>query len=153
MLRRFLVVVALAFWQGGFTFYAGVVVPVGMSVVGPTRQSLITLVVTRWLNLAGTVALAVVGIDLLWSRDSSLVRLRLRWLCWVVMVLALVALLWLHLHLTAMMDPAALTVSDREAFYPWHRAYLLISTVQWLCATVFLVLMLRSWREEDWGKV
>ena len=32
ILRRYLVVIALMFWQGGFTFYAAVVVPVGTAV-------------------------------------------------------------------------------------------------------------------------
>ena len=34
LLRRFLVLAALFFWQGGFTFYASVVVPVGQQVFG-----------------------------------------------------------------------------------------------------------------------
>ncbi len=37
LLRRSLVVIALMFWQGGFTFYAAVVVPIGQDVL----QSLI----------------------------------------------------------------------------------------------------------------
>ena len=42
-LRRFLVVVALMFWLGGFTFYAGVVVPVGTRALkSPMKQALIT---------------------------------------------------------------------------------------------------------------
>ena len=37
-LRRYLVVLAFAFWQGGFTFYAGVVIWVGNRVMGSERE-------------------------------------------------------------------------------------------------------------------
>ena len=47
-LRRFIVLVALCFWQGGFTFYAGVVVPVGTDVLGSSlKQGFVTRRVTR----------------------------------------------------------------------------------------------------------
>ena len=65
------------------------------------------------------------------------------------MVIALAALFWLHPKLAAWMDSASQTILDRERLYPLHRAYLWISSAQWLCAVVFIVLMLRSWREED----
>jgi hypothetical protein len=34
MVRRFLVLAAVMFWQGGFTFYEAVVVPVGSEILG-----------------------------------------------------------------------------------------------------------------------
>ena len=43
ILRRFLVLIALFFWQGGFTFYAAVVVPVGQQVLhSHLRQGFVT---------------------------------------------------------------------------------------------------------------
>ena len=62
-LRRWLVVLSLMFWQGGFMFYGGVVVPVGSEVLGSdTDQGWITRKVTDYLNAAGAVALAVWGV-------------------------------------------------------------------------------------------
>ena len=52
ILRRFLVLIALFFWQGGFTFYAAVVVPVGQQVLhSHLRQGFVTQQVTNYLNL------------------------------------------------------------------------------------------------------
>src|SRR2546428_9021513 len=65
-LRRFLVLAALMFWQGGFTFYAAVVVPVGQQVLGSDlEQGFITRQVTQWLNVAGAVALVPLAWDVL----------------------------------------------------------------------------------------
>ena len=58
LVRRFLVLVAVMFWQGGFTFYAGVVVHVRNQGTRLSRgQRLGTQPVTNYLNLAGLVAL------------------------------------------------------------------------------------------------
>jgi hypothetical protein len=45
-----LTLIALFFWQGGFTFYASVVVPIGQEVFGPLRQGFLTRQVTVYLN-------------------------------------------------------------------------------------------------------
>ena len=52
-------VFALMFWQGGFTFYSSIVVPIGRHVLAEEvdLQSVITQRVTSWLNVAGVVAL------------------------------------------------------------------------------------------------
>ena len=63
-LRRFLVLIAFAFWQGGFTFYAAVVVHVGLH-VDSAFQAIVTTSVTNYLNISGAVALVVLAWDLL----------------------------------------------------------------------------------------
>ena len=61
LLRRLLVLAAFAFWQGGFTFYAAVVVPVGTEVLGSSmEQGSITRRVTVYLNMAGAKRAATV---------------------------------------------------------------------------------------------
>jgi len=65
VLRRLVLVLALMFWQGGFTFYASVVVPVGSDFLGShVDQGWITRSVTNYLNLSGAVALALWFVDI-----------------------------------------------------------------------------------------
>lgn len=62
LVRRLLLLWALMFWQGGFMFYGGVVVPVGSRILGSDlEQGWITRSVTNYLNVAGAVALALWG--------------------------------------------------------------------------------------------
>src|SRR5262245_48274036 len=64
LFRRFLVLAALMFWQGGFFLYAGVVVPIGTEVLGSaSEQARITRRVTVWLNWTAVVALVPMAWD------------------------------------------------------------------------------------------
>jgi hypothetical protein len=148
LLRRFLAVAALMFWQGGFTFYAAVVVPIGQATVGPAEQGSITRQVTHYLNLSGIVALLALAWDVTAGRDASTVRRRGRWVALAVMATALGVLVWLHGHLDRLLDTDSL---DRAAFRMGHRAYLWVSTLQWAAGIVFAVLSLRAWQAEDRG--
>src|SRR5436190_16665061 len=56
-LYRFACLAALAFWMGGFTFYALVVIPTGNRLLGSIQQGLLTQQVTHWMNLIGLLAL------------------------------------------------------------------------------------------------
>ena len=148
--RRFLVVFALLFWQGGFTFYAAVVVPVGADVLGShTEQGFVTRRVTDFLNLAGAAALPLLAWDAAAARPGTALWRRLRWSAWAALALTLGLLAWMHVRLDALLAPDALEVLDRAAFRAWHRVYLWASTAQWLCALGYLALALRAWREED----
>lgn len=149
-LRRALVLAALMFWQGGFTFYVAVVVPVGTSVLGSAlRQGFVTRQVTVWLNLAGAIALGILALDLLSCRETSRKRAWVRRGCWLVMVTCQALLTWLHRHLDSLMEERGRIVLDPEAFYYTHRIYLWTHTIQWACGLVFVALMLLAWRGED----
>jgi hypothetical protein len=150
MLCRCLTVFALMFWQGGFVFYAAVVVPVAMSILEPPAlQSFVTLAVTRYLNLAGASTLAILALEVWLTPDVSTRRRISRWLCWLLMTAALVALFLVHPQLVRFMDQESKVILDRQALWPLHRLYLLVSAAQWLCAVIFVVLTLRAWKEED----
>jgi hypothetical protein len=147
--RRFLVLAALMFWLGGFTFYASVVVPVGQQALGShMRQGLVTRQVTNYLNLSGAVALLLLVLDLTAAREAAWVR-RLRWLMWLGMAGTLVVLVWLHPQIDQYVDVKSRRLLDPDAFHPLHRTYLWISTVQWGCGLVYAWLTLRAWRETD----
>lgn len=147
--RRFLVLAALMFWQGGFIFYASVVVPIGQDQLGHFDQGLITRRVTNYLNLAGAVALVVLAGEAALISDSSKLRRWGRWAAWAGMALLLAALVWLHPRLEQLIDLDQERLVDRAAFRPLHRTYLWLSTVQWAIAIIYTLLILRGWREED----
>src|SRR5947209_9415057 len=122
--RRLLVLTALCFWTGGFTFYAAVVVPVGAEVLGSHRdQGYITQKVTNYLNLAGAAALPLLAWDIVAARDPSRLRRRARWLAWLGMGLTLAALVGLHPRLDALLEHDA-SIFPGNAFRPLHRIYL-----------------------------
>jgi hypothetical protein len=153
LFRRFLVMTALLFWQGGFLFYAAVVVPVAQEVLGShLRQGFVTRRVTNRLNLSGAIALAIVALELATS-DRKRRRRLARAILWLGMAAALALLVWLHIHLDSMLDPDQRLILDREQFYTSHRAYLWISTVQWAFGVVFLWLTLAAWRAADQASV
>jgi hypothetical protein len=138
---------ALAFWQGGFTFYASVVVHVGQEEIGHTRQGFITRQVTNYLNLSGAVALLILA----WDTAVSGTLRRARWFAWLGMLLALVLLAGLHVRMDELLDAVERRVVDPSPFLLYHATYLWISTVQWICALSFILLTVFAWRREDAG--
>jgi hypothetical protein len=148
--RRLLVLIALMFWQGGFTFYAAVVVPVGQEVLGTHfKQGRITRRVTVYLNLAGAAALLPLTWDAAASADRSARRRRLRWLALGGMAVGLALLAWLHPQLDALIDLQAGSIPERNTFQVGHRWYLWISAAQWALGIVYAVLTLHAWRDGD----
>jgi hypothetical protein len=149
LLRRFLVLIALMFWQGGFVFYAGVVVPTGQRVLGShLEQGMITRIVTNYLNISGLVALLVLAWDCVQQGGPMRVR-RWRWAAWLALAVCLVGLTLLHPYLDHFIDPEAHELLEPRTFRTGHRIYLWISTVQWAAGLVFLLLTLTTWRTAE----
>lgn len=144
--RRFLVLAAFAFWQGGFTFYAAAVVPIGSDVLGSiTEQARITRRVTSAINFAGIVAIGVFA----WDAASVPLRRKSRALMLFIAAAVLLALILLRAHLDQMFHGAEAYVEDRAAFRPVHRLYLWLSTAQWAACVAYLVLTVAAWRQAD----
>jgi hypothetical protein len=150
-LRRYLTVIVLMFWLGGFTFYASIVVPIGMEVLkaGGLRQGFITQRVTNQLNLVATVALAVLLAEVLLTADPSRRRLWARLGLWGVMAACQVGLFLGHVYLDERLQRKGMIILDPETFRPAHRLYLWTHTVQWGAGLLFIWLMLRAWMKED----
>jgi hypothetical protein len=148
--RRFVLLQALLLWQGGFLFYAAVVVPAGEEVLGSAAaQGPITARVTDTLNTIGLVALVVLAIDLRLTLDSNVHRTAIRWWCWSVAILCQVALFYFHVLLDAFMDPTRTRVIIGPPFRPVHRMYLWAVSVQWFVCLLLLWFNLRAWRAEE----
>lgn len=149
MLRRFLVLMAVMFWQGGFTFYGGVVVEVGARVLGSSfDQGLITRLVTNYLNAVGAAALILWAWDIA-AADDRRFRQRLRWGLWLLMVVALGLLTWLHPRMDQLIDLDSPRILDHTLFRRLHRWYLITSTIQWLASLGLIAATLFAWREQD----
>ena len=149
-LRRYLTVIALMFWLGGFTFYASVVVPVGTAVLkSDLRQGFITRRVTFYLNLAAAVALTVLLGELLLTVDPSRRRRLARLGLWGIMALCQIALFFGHSYLDDQLQPKGMMILEHETFRLVHRLYLWTHTVQWGAGLIYIGLMLRGWMGED----
>jgi hypothetical protein len=150
LVRRFLVLVVVMVWQGGFTFYGAVVVHVGSDVLGSHfEQGLVTRSVTNYLDVAGAVALVVWAWDIASARDLAVRRRRLRWALWTLLVLTLGLLAWLHLPLDELIDLDAPRILNRPRFRELHVWYLNISTLQWAASLILTAVTLLAWRSED----
>lgn len=147
--RRFLLVLTMLFWQGGFMFYGAVVVPIGTRVLdSPLMQGWITRSVTNALNISGAVAILVWSWDI--ARSHELVKMqRLRWILWLVLLLTLGLMAWLHVRMDALLVLDEYRISDRSQFRVLHSWYLIASTVQWVASMVLMFVTIIVWRRED----
>ena len=144
--RRFLLFQTWIVWQGGFVFYAAVVVPTATDIVGsPVIQGFVTQEVTRWLNVLG----AVFHLLLAWTLIAERGTPRWRWRVALSSLSAalMLALFALHPVLDSFLDPVEQTVDRPKVFYRWHIAYLWVSTTQWLLALANAWLILGVWHQ------
>ncbi len=150
LFRRFALLLALAFWQGGFMFYGGVVVTVGAAVLGSeTEQGFITQSVTNYLNVAGAVCVAVWGVVLAIDIRRKTQLGRVCWGLWSAIALGLGVLIGLHVIMDRGLDAAGHTIPDEHRFLRLHEAYITTSTLQWLLCLALLWLTLQVWRSSD----
>lgn len=146
LIRRWIALQSLIFWQGGFLFYALVVVPIGTDVLqSATEQGFITRRVTVWLNTLGLVCLFGLCWDILGTR--ALQRSR-TYLVSIAMMLQ-VGLFALHAVLDRRLDPVEHIIRDDRGFYRLHAAYLILSGLLWFVMLMQSGLMLLAWRAVD----
>ena len=139
--RRFLTFVVFAFWMGGFTFYALVVIPTAHGVLGSHREvGFITQQVTRWINLVSLLALTLLAWNLIAGRKGDTApSKRLLRITLGVMLATQIVLFAEHPILDRMLDVETQSIASQARFYAMHRVYLLTAAVQWLAA------MLHGW--------
>ncbi len=148
IIRRMLLLVSLMFWQGGFMFYGGVVVPVGAQVLGSeAQQGFITQSVTNYLNLIGTVCLVVWLEDLWRSRRNGVSAAE--WGIWCFAAIALIGLTVVHFQMDRILVAETTSVSDPKQFGLLHKMYIGTSSLQWFASLILLFLTLRRWNLQD----
>ena len=130
--RYYLLLLAIAFSFGGFTFYAAVVIPISSDVFDATSQGFVTQKVTHVINIASGMTLLLLiwdGIALRRSRTRKINRVY--GVLLVVYTVCVVSLVALHPRLDAMIDPGSMSVDEPDRFYVHHQIYLWLSTIQW----------------------
>lgn len=140
--------VSLMFWQGGFMFYGGVVVPVGGRILeSETKQGFITQSVTNYLNLAGAVCL-VLWLEHLWHERRIGVS-KLEWGSWGFAVLFLIVLAGVHAQMDQILNIESTSILDPHRFDGFHKMYIGTSSLQWLATLVMLFLAMRRWNKQS----
>jgi hypothetical protein len=141
LLVRFLCFVSLSIWLGGFTFYSAVVIPVLHDAIGSVDTGYVTQRVTDYINAAGVVTLGLWWLAAwfeLSSGPSSSRRLGLVFLGLATALL--VALIGLHRVLDQHLARDGLS-----GFYPLHRAYLIVSTIEWVVDLALVAVAVMLW--------
>lgn len=125
MIDRKINLILLSIWWGAFTFYAGIVIPLGMKVLGGhTEMGFITQQVTGYLNYLSL---------LIFVFTAYIFRGEKRFFIAILLLILLQLLLFfVHFELDKLLDFEQRIVLNKVAFYTLHRVYLLISTVIWL---------------------
>ena len=148
-IRRFLVIVCIGWWLGGFSFYTGVAIRVGANVLGGHHKAgLITQSVTNWINISGIAALAILlwNLIVLWPRLGRGARIILA-LSWLVMAAILIELAMMHNILDTLIDLESRSVTDEDRFHQLHRIYTISSTVQWAAGMIHTLWLAGVWSE------
>ncbi len=145
-LRRILLLLALMLWQGGFMFYAGVVVPIGSQVLGSDlAQGFITKEVTGAMHWFGLAALLIWAWEI-WAEPRHRVPRQGVWLLLLILLLAQFAL---RASMNQLLDSEAFRVIDRSQFYTLHQTYLILTTLQWAAALLLLGWTVRTWTPQS----
>jgi hypothetical protein len=140
LVARLLALWALTYWVGGFTFYSAVVIPLLHEELGSSLETgLVTRRVTDVLNLLGIATITLGWIATFMERTGKLFTTN-RWRSTIVALavttVCLIILIALHRVLDRKLDGA-----DMHDFYPLHRLYLWVCTVQWFANMI----LLRCW--------
>jgi len=147
--RRFIVIAAIAWWLGGFTFYSGVAIPMGVEVLGTHRAvGFITQRVTNWLNVGGVVALSILlwNLALSWNSRGKLVRYTML-ATWMLMAAIEIELIGLHPVMDRLLTTHPVReILDEDRFDLLHHVYLISTTVQWCLGVIHVWCVCVVWQ-------
>jgi hypothetical protein len=142
--RRFLVLAALCFSFGGFTFYASVVVPLGSRVLDATAQGFVTQQVTHYINASAAVTIILMTWDAIASRRyGSWNENRVLAASIAIAATCCLSLVALHGRLDMLLNGNEFVVTDPTRFYQLHQVYLWLSIVQWAAFLAMIAVLAR----------
>ena len=148
VIRRMILLVSLMFWQGGFMFYGGVVVPVGGRILeSETQQGFITQSVTDYLNLAGALCLSLWLENLFHERRTGVSKLE--WGLWGFAACSLVVLVVVHGFMDQNLGLEPARVLNPRSFDRSHKVYIGTSSLQWLACLAMLFLAILRWNKKS----
>ena len=131
-------IIALSIWWGAFTFYAGIVVSVGMRVLAShTEMGFITEQVTVYLNSFSLIIFLIFAYCLHNEEftDNSLVEQ-----ITAISIIGFQLLLFLmHFYMTDLLDFEKHTIINQDNFYLLHRIYLIIEIVIWMVVSILII--------------
>lgn len=138
MKNNALKIATLLTWWGAFTFYAVIVVPVGMKVLGShTQMGFVTQEVTKYLNGISLILFIIYANSLRNHEFSEAVLIE------QIVSFSLIGfqilLFIIHYFLTDLLDFKHHLVLNPEKFYVFHRVYLIIETLIWLVVSGLLI--------------
>jgi hypothetical protein len=138
MTIRYIKITLLSIWWGMFTFYAGIVVPVGMKVLGShTQMGFVTQQVALYLNVFSGMIFVAYGLCLKKTpiQNHSLIEEIL-----IITVFGFQCLLFLlHFYLTDLLDFNKRVIYNSALFNLLHRIYLIVDTIIWLVVSGLLL--------------
>ena len=144
---RFVTVVVLAVWFGGFTFYSTAVIDTSQKVLhSQLRAGLITQQVTNWLNWISLPTLAICAGNWIAQRKD-----RRRFWIWALgvalagMVALQAALFPAHWILDSRIVDNQ--IADDAGFFSLHRVYVALATAQWCATLAYIWATLVLWTE------
>jgi hypothetical protein len=140
---RFLGLLSLIVWVGGFTFYSAEVIPVLHDVMPSRDAGRIIQRVTDRLNLVGAATVMIWLVLVSAERHVGTKRLRMR--------RGPTGCNPYYPRIprrAACTDGSAALPGRMEGFNPWHQAYLIVGTVSWFVNLGLLGLSLRLWEKE-----
>jgi hypothetical protein len=131
-------IIALSIWWGAFTFYAGIVVPVGMRVLGShTEMGFITQQVTVYLNI---LSLSVFLFYAYFLKNEGITGNKLVEEITAISLIGFQILLFLlHNYQTELLDFENHKIINRENFYLLHRIYLIVETLIWIVVSYLII--------------
>jgi hypothetical protein len=140
-----IIFITFALWWGGFTFYATWVVPTAHEVLGNhILAGMITQRVSHVLNVLTGVFIVVALVQFYFERGQKGELIPLS-----IIALGLIVLLFLHPQMDKFVLTETQSLTDKGAFYVYHRIYLVVSTIMWLAGIVWLFIMRTSVRSSS----
>ena len=147
LLLRSAAILGLAVWFGGFTFYAGIVIPILHDELGGMDSGAITGMVSKQLNGIGIGAMLVAWVTAIVERKSQPGWNRWanwgRWTLLIATTAILIFLIALHPIVQDYLDNG-----PRRDFYLMHKIYLIASSIQWGINVVLIASYLLVWHTE-----